>query len=172
MIKGYSLEQASSGDSSDDEMGQSSTQQIMAKLSATFVDDPIPAVETVHTAVEDGETVRTAVEEIEAPNVPAPSEMERVPSSVSTATKSNTKSTFMSMPKFRKVQSMDARIASPSWGSSNKEAPVPTKTFSRVVEEEETETDGAAVAIETTEDPVLVPTPTPSLIAATSSKVC
>ena len=151
MIKGYSLEQTSSGDSSDEEMAQTSTTQVLAKLSETFVDEPIQAIETVHTEVEEGEIM------------PPPSQMERVPSSASTATKSNAKSTFMSMPKFRKVQSMDARIASPSWGSSGKDAPAPVRTFSRVVEEE-TEEDGPMEMIETMEDPVLVPTPTPSQV--------
>ena len=171
MVKGYSLEQASSGDSSDEEMAQTSTQHVMAKLSETFVDEPIQAIETVHTEVEEGEET----------DMPSAFPMERVPSSSSTKTKTNSKSTFMSMPKFRKVQSMDARIASPSWGSSsNKDAAVPAQTFSRVVEEddeEEEETEVAEDPVPITsngpmEDPVLVPTPTPSLIGATSSKVC
>ena len=67
---------------------------------------------------------------------------------------------------------MDARIASPSWGSKTTEAPAPARTFSRVVEEDETEDDGPIELVETMEDPVLIPTPTPSQIGATSSKVC
>ena len=161
MIKGYSLEQTSSGDSSDEEMAQTSTQQVLAKLSETFVDEPIQAIETVHTQVEEGETS----------TMPPASDLQRVPSSASTSTKTNTKSTFISLPKFRKVQSMDARIASPSWGSNKEAIPVPVRTFSRVVEEE-SEEDGPVEIVETVEeDPVLKPAPS-QVVASTTSEVC
>ena len=162
MVKGYSLEQSSSGDSSEEEMAQTSTQQVLAKLSETFVDEPIQAIETVHTEIEEGEATNT---------MPPASNLERVPSSASTATKSNTKSTFMSLPKFRKVQSMDARIASPSWGSNKDAAPVPARTFSRVVEEE-TEEDGPVEMVETKEEPAMVEPATSQVVATTASEVC
>ena len=157
MIKGYSLEQTSSGDSSDEEMASTSTHEVLAKLSETFVDESNQAVET---EIESGITAMPSAADAE------------VPSSASVVTKSRS---FISLPKFRKVQSMDARIASPSWGSKDTAAAVPTtRTFSRVVEEEEeTDEDGPQVVIETVntdEDPVLVPTPTPSNVVATASE--
>jgi hypothetical protein len=143
MVKGYSLEQASSGDSSEDEAAQA-TGQIMAMLSETFGDESMQnlgKVQTVTTDVEGTGTISSAM------TMPPASDLQRVPSNATTNENSTTTKSFTT-PKFRKVQSMDARITSPSM-NSNKLQPIPTmRTFSRVIEEE----NGMIETVDTVED--------------------
>jgi hypothetical protein len=144
MARGFigSLDQASSEDSVDEDAAQTTT-QVLAKLSQTFVtEEPTKMLETVEAEAAEVDTT-----------MPPASELERVPSNASTTA---SKSTFVTMPKFRKVQSMDARIYSPSYTSS-KDSPLPSmRTFSRVLEEEDE--NGQVETVETMEDAVLVPT--------------
>ena len=147
MKKGYSLEQASSDDSSDDEVVSHSTGQVLAKLSETFIDD-VPAVETVHTEQEE------------------PTQSPTDPSTETVQDAAAVKAKFLSMPKItisRKVQSMDARIESPRKALWNATTVLPIRTVSKVIEEE----SDVIETVDTLEDDVLVPTPTPSQIAGT-----
>jgi hypothetical protein len=148
MMNRPGVEAASSEESSDEEGGSHTTGQLLAHLSSTFVDDAIPAVETVHTEKEDlaVDTASSEKKELDTAD-----EMAKIPSS------SGKK--VLSLPKinkFRKVQSMDARIASPETSFIP-----PVRTFSKVVEE-----DNVIETVETMEDNVIVPTPTPSQVTA------
>lgn len=149
MVRGFHLNPASSDDSEEDDDDAQSTNQILAKLSASFVEEPNQAIETVHTAIDENGN-----------DVP----LTRAPSSAS-MTKSFPS---VGMPKFRKVQSMDARISSPTYKKSSAAMNTSSMVTTTVVEEDmgsdENNIDGVIIeTVETTIDDVQ---PTSSQIMA------